>query len=344
MPELAVTLPWFAGSVVLYWPWALVAVVLPIIVRLLMSPTPAPQTSLRWPHFPAMPLHSKRLFSWRRYRVVLVSLSYMVLVIASARPVVVGDQIQLPRTGRDLMLVIDISQSMGQQDWGVSTTRMSVVKQVVGDFITRRFGDRVGIILFGSRAYLQTPLTFDLEAIQLQLNEATVGMAGPATALGDAIGLTIKHLRDTDAQHKVMILVSDGATNAGRVSAEEAAQVAVDFGLTVHTIGVGSIAHSETGSFDAVLLQSLADASGGQFFQARARSELEVVYRVLDAIEPATIESEIVRQTTELYPWPLALALLLACLTVIGEMRTRFYNGKAADRFFVESHAKGWDS
>jgi len=196
---------------------------------------------------------------------------------------------------------------------------MTVVKKIVGDFISRRKGDRVGVVVFGSHAYLQTPLTFDLQSVVDMLNDTIVGLAGPATAMGDAIGLTIKRLRDAQANHRVVILVSDGAANAGWTKPDDAIRAAVAEGLKIYTIGVGSksLVSGQRTALDEPTLINLAAKTGGKYFLAKGGGELEGVYAELDRLEPAVVDDEIARTVTELYPWPLGFALLLVMLLIL---------------------------
>lgn len=302
------------------WPIAFAALLLPVVAAILLPPARSTPAALRVPFFAtlrdARTHHHASGLRWRR---VLAALAFIALTCAAARPVMIGEQVTVPRTGRDVMLAIDISASMDKRDWAADSTRFDVVKRVVGDFISRRHGDRIGVIVFGSRAYIQTPLTFDLESVRQLFTETSVGLAGPATALGDALGLTIKHLRDTDARHKVVVLMSDGAANAGSISADDAVRVAASAGLTVYAIGVGSLTHTgDDQSFDETLLRALSESTGGEFFLGRAATELERVYATIDRLEPAAIDDDIVRSKTELYPWPLGVALAIATLLIVS--------------------------
>ncbi|HEY6598944.1 MAG TPA: VWA domain-containing protein, partial [Pseudomonadales bacterium] len=270
---------------------------------------------------------------------VLAWLAWACLIGAAARPQFTGDPVSLPSTGRDLMLAVDISGSMNTEDMeidGRQTNRLTVVKEVVSDFIARRAGDRVGLILFGSNAYLQAPLTFDLATVEQLLREAPVGIAGGKTAVGDAIGLAVKRLRTRPAESRVLILLTDGANNVGEVPPEKAAELARAEGIKIHTVGVGADALKIPGfwgelggrivnpsaDLDAKALQQIADTTGGQFFRARDTVELAKIYQLLDAIEPTAQDERNFRPVKALFHYPLAVSWALwLCVLMMGTRR-----------------------
>jgi Ca-activated chloride channel family protein len=242
-------------------------------------------------------------------------------------------------SGRDLLLAVDISGSMRSEDMvldGLQSTRLQMVQAVAGDFIQRREGDRIGLILFGSRAYLQTPLTFDRTTVQTLLNEAEIGLAGKETAIGDAIGLAVKRLRELPAtSNRVLVLLTDGANNAGEVDPLRAAELAVQLDLRIYTIGVGADEMMIEGllganrinpsaDLDEGLLQEIAARTGGRYFRARATQELEQIYQLLNALEPITVDEEVYRPVRELYPWPLGAALVLSALLALARPSWRW--------------------
>ena len=263
-------------------------------------------------------------------RIVLLALAWLALVTAAARPQTYAESIGVPVTGRDLLMCIDISGSMRETDLyagNTRATRMAVVKQVAQDFVERRAGDRIGLIMFGSQAYVQTPLTYDHKTVQHFLAEATVGLAGRSTAIGDAIGLGVKRLRDRPEASRVIILLTDGANSAGVVDPVEAAQVAASNQIRIYSIGVGSDAGTDifNGAFgtqrselDETTLRAISDATGGQYFRARNQQELANIYREIDRLEPTEKEEQEFRPLDELFAWPLALALLLSMLWALA--------------------------
>ncbi|MDX1380684.1 MAG: VWA domain-containing protein, partial [Xanthomonadales bacterium] len=265
----------------------------------------------------------------RRWRMLLATLAWLLLLGAAVRPQWVGEEQQLPITGRDLLLAVDISGSMDTQDMALgqrTVNRLSVVRQVAGDFIQRRRGDRVGLILFGSRAYLMTPLTFDTESTAVQLAESEIGLAGRETAIGDAIGLAVKRLRDDAAAERVLILLTDGANTAGEVQPLQAAEFAAREGLTIYTVGVGAEEMvvqdffgartvNPSADLDEDTLRAIAERTGGAYFRATDAASLEAIYERLDALEPVESDEETIRPVNELFHYPLGLAVLLLLLT-----------------------------
>jgi Ca-activated chloride channel family protein len=319
-------------SVELAWPWALAILPLPLLVALLgPRADAAPSAALRIPFYAALqanvpgatPQHS-------RTRWVLGALAWVFLVLAATRPQFVGEPIQMPVSGRNLMLAVDISGSMETADMvigGHRVSRLSAVKAVAGDFIERREGDRLGLILFGRQAYLQTPLTFDRETVRTLLEEAAIGLAGKETAIGDAIGLAVKRLRERPQEHRVLILLTDGANTAGTVNPLKAADLAAQEGVRIYTIGVGADSIAVRGLFgmrrvrssdlDEKTLSSIAQKTAGRYFRARDVGALEEIYALLDELEPLSDE-ETFRPVDELYGWPLALALLTSVFLALG--------------------------
>ena len=254
---------------------------------------------------------------------------WLLLLCAAARPQLLGESLPTAVTGRDMMLALDLSGSMEFRDMqlaGEAVDRLTLVKHLLGEFIDRRRGDRLGLILFGSQAYVQAPLTHDRQAIGDWLEESFIGLAGRETAIGDAIGLAIKRLLDEPAASRVLILITDGANTAGTVSPLRAARLAADHGIRIFTIGVGADTQAQDGvsaslrglQFDPSIeldegsLQEIALLTGGSYFRARSEADLQAIYAQLDQLEPALRDGLPDRQATPLYPWPLALALLLS--------------------------------
>lgn len=259
---------------------------------------------------------------WRK---LLLLLAWLLLVLALARPQHVGEQIQLPVSGRDLMLVVDISPSMDEQDMviqGRSINRLQAVKVVLDDFITRRQGDRLGLILFGTEPYVQVPLTFDLATVRTLMRESGLGMAGRATAIGDAVGLAIKRLRDRPQEQRVVVLLTDGANTAGEITPDKATEIAEAAGVRLYTIGIGAESMVQRGflgsrrvnpsrDLDEALLTRMAEQTGGQYFRARSLPELELIYETINQLEAIELEGKFYRPVTELFAWPAGLAALL---------------------------------
>lgn len=253
---------------------------------------------------------------------------WLLLMLAVARPQWLGDPIELPETGRNLLLAVDVSGSMEIVDMDDGrSNRLDVVKQVAGDFIQRREGDRIGLILFGTQAYLQAPLTFDHATVNTLLQETVIGIAGKETAIGDAIGMALKRLRHANGE-TVLVLLTDGANTAGQVNPRKAAELARQQNLRVYTIGVGGNPREMRGFFgmqmmnpasdlDEETLQAIADMTGGQYFRATDRKTLADIYHQLDKIEPVLKGNRLVRPVTELYNWPLGMSLALSFVLAI---------------------------
>ena len=317
------------------WPWLLLLAPLPWLLRLLMPAAPSGDLqALRVPWFSSV-TGGKSGWLRRPLLALVATLVWLLLVLAASRPQWIGEIESLPVTGRDLLLAVDISGSMDTQDMILNNSavnRLKVVKKVAGEFIQRRHGDRVGLILFGSRAYLQTPLTFDTETTATLLDESEIGLAGRETAIGDAIGLAVKRLRDDAAADRVLVLLTDGANTSGEVQPLQAAGFAARDGLTVYTVGVGademmvqdffgSRVVNPSADLDEDTLRAIADQTGGRYFRARDAESLEKIYEILDELEPVESDVEIIRPVDELFYWPLGLAYLLALLATVFSIR-----------------------
>ena len=317
------------------WPWLLLLAPLPWLLRMILpASTSSDVQSLRVPWFKAV---AGKQAGWMRrpWLALVAALIWLLLVIAASRPQWIGEIESVPVTGRDLLLAVDISGSMDTQDMILNRTavnRLKVVKKVAGEFIKRRHGDRVGLILFGSRAYLQTPLTFDTETTATLLDESEIGLAGRETAIGDAIGLAVKRLRDDAAADRVLVLLTDGANTSGEVEPLQAAEFAARDGLTVYTVGVGademmvqdffgSRVVNPSADLDEDTLRTIAERTGGRYFRARDAVSLEKIYEILDELEPVESDVEIIRPIDELFFWPLSVAYVLALLAALLSIR-----------------------
>ena len=317
------------------WPWLLLLAPLPWLLRLLMPASPSGDLqALRVPWFSAV-AGGKAGWMRRPWLALIAALIWLLLLLAASRPQWIGEIESLPVSGRDLLLAVDISGSMDTQDMILNRTavnRLKVVKKVAGEFIKRRHGDRVGLILFGSRAYLQTPLTFDTETTATLLDESEIGLAGRETAIGDAIGLAVKRLRDDAASDRVLVLLTDGANTSGEVQPLQAAEFAARDGLTVYTVGVGademmvqdffgSRVVNPSADLDEDTLRTIAERTGGRYFRARDAKGLEKIYEILDELEPVESDVEIIRPIDELFHWPMGLAYVLALLAALFSIR-----------------------
>ena len=304
---------------------------LPWMMSLLLPVSETSTAALKVPNFSQWLSIQKSLgvsFSFKRKSAWLLYLAWFCLIVGAAKPMWIGDPVSLPVSGRDLMLAVDLSGSMENPDFllnGEKVDRLTVVKQVAGDFIERREGDRIGLILFGKRAYVQTPLTFDRETVKYMLQESEIGLAGKETAIGDGIGLAAKRLQDRPEDSRVLILLTDGANTAGEIEPVKAAELAKELGLKIYTIGVGADSMEVQSFFgsrmvnpsadlDEATLTQIASLTGGAYFRAKDTKGLEAIYEKLDVLEPAIQEAETLRPQIALYYLPLALGVLLAVL------------------------------
>jgi len=315
------------------WPYVFFILPLPFLLRWMLPRVDSAAGALRVPFYQALQnlnqgQASKASSKWLNF--LLLTLVWVCLVCAAAKPTWIGDPVNLPQDRRDLLLAVDISGSMREQDMLVNkryVDRLSVVKGVVGEFVEQRGGDRMGLILFGEQSYLQTPLTFDSKTVKQQLHEAQIGFAGNMTAIGDTIGLAIKRLRDRPADSRVLILLTDGANSAG-TEPLQAADIAAEANIRIHTIGIGAEVQYSRDIFgrtrqtnpsvdlDEKALSSIASKTGGQYFRARDTKELRSIYAELDKLEPIPDEQTF-RPTRSLLHWPLLAALLLNALLML---------------------------
>jgi Ca-activated chloride channel family protein len=322
------------------WPWVFWALPLPLLVRFLLPQSERAEAALTVPSlgdFSSITTAHSGETARRLWKIILLSLAWTFLVTAAARPQLIGDPVSLPASGRDLMLAVDISGSMGTEDMQVQgdfVDRLSVVKAVIAKFVEARNGDRIGLVLFGTNAYLQAPLTFDLKSVNRLLIEAPVGIAGGKTAIGDAIGLAVKRLRKRPNEEKVLILLTDGANNVGEVEPKVAAELAARDGIKIYTVGVGADEMRMPGIFgtlggrvtnpsadlDEDTLEGIADVTGGKYFRARDPQALIQIYAIIDELEPVEQESEVYRPVQALFFWPLGLCLALITLLLTVEL------------------------
>ncbi|MFK5986852.1 MAG: VWA domain-containing protein [Pseudomonadota bacterium] len=265
-------------------------------------------------------------------------LIWILLLLAAANPQWIGDPIKLPISGRDLLLAVDLSGSMQEEDMLIEDkyyNRLVAVKVVVSEFIQKRKGDRLGLILFADHAYLQTPLTYDSQTVETMLIEAELGLAGKQTAIGEAIGLAIKRVKDLpneQTQSRVMILLTDGANTAG-IAPVKVAKLAAQIGLKIYTIGMGAdemIVRTIFGrkkvnpsrDLDEKTLTEIAQITGGQYFRATDSKNLKQIYQTINQIEPIETDNKTYRPIKSLFFWPLAAAFILTLLASLIYSRT----------------------
>ncbi len=312
------------------WPWILLLLPLPLLVWKLLPACHPDDMAMRVPSLSRYRTEAQSAQgSGRAPLLLLLFLCWALLITGIARPEWVGDARPLPTAGRDLLLAVDISGSMGDDDMLWESRRLSridLVKLVLSSFIERREGDRIGLILFGTRPYVQAPLTFDHETVATLLEEAPLGIAGGRTAIGDAIGLSVKRLLDRPADSRVLVLLTDGANNTGELSPARAAEIARDAGIRVHTIGfsgpstdfLGRIRSLGSTELDEKSLREVAETTGGEYFRATAGKELERVYKAIDRLEPTEQDTDTVRPVISYAYVPIGLAWCLGVLLLIA--------------------------
>ena len=305
------------------WPWMILLAPLPWAMRHLLPAAEARGAALFVPMAAQVTAVGAGALRTSRGDGVLLSATWLLLILAAMRPQWLGAPVPMHTEGRQIILAIDCSGSMATEDMAGGQSRLQVVQQVAGQFINGRHGDQIGLILFGTRPYLQAPLTTDLRTVRRFLDEAVVGVAGPQTAIGDAIGLAIKTLRQVNRgahahRQPLMILLTDGGNNAGVMPPLEAARLAAETGLRIDTVGVGaSVQRSFFGvsgntDLNQHLLKQIAKITGGRYFRATDRGALRAVYRQIDRLEPVAGDQRWLRPATEWFGVPLALALLLS--------------------------------
>lgn len=327
----------------LQWPLIFLLAPLPLLARWLLPEKEANMGAIRVPFFDtlrALDEGSSRPAPNSLWVLFFLWATWLCLLTAAARPVWIGESILIPQDRRDLMLAVDISESMLKQDMlndNRYIDRISTVKSVVSDFVQRRRGDRLGLILFGQQAYLQTPLTHDIRTVKQQLQEALVGFAGRATAIGDTIGLAIKRLRDRPSESRVLVLLTDGGNTAG-TDPRQAADIAAEANIRIHTVGVGATVKvgrdylgrtrqiRVSNQIDEPTLRYIAKTTGGQYFRAEDPQSLEAIYQQLDELEPKPDEQTF-RQQRSLLHWPLGVALLLS--SILGLRQVNWRRGTA---------------
>jgi Ca-activated chloride channel family protein len=265
-------------------------------------------------------------------KALLLIITWGLLVSAAARPMWRGEPVPQPTSGRDLMLAVDISGSMKQKDMVLdnkAVNRLQAVKSVISKFVERRSGDRMGLILFGTNAYLHVPLTFDKQTLTTLLNEAQIGFAGEKTAIGDGIGMAVKRLKSSQSNSRVLILLTDGSNTAGSLTPEQATKLAKKVKLKVYSIGIGAEEMMVPGFFgsrrvnpsrdmDESALKKIAIATGGRYFRAANTQDLETIYDLLDELEPVKHEAKTVRPQKSLAYLPLSIALGLSFLIALA--------------------------
>jgi len=284
------------------FPYAFILLPTPYLVWRFVPPYRSRTSGIRIPFFREIteasglePRDGAVILKRQRMQMVVAVLCWFLTVVGLARPELLGQRITVEKAARDMMLAVDISGSMDSRDMagadGKPRQRLQVVKDVVGKFIAERDGDRIGLIVFGTKAYVQTPFTEDLKTVKELLDQTQVGMAGPDTALGDAIGLAIRSFQTSKVEQRLLVLLSDGSDTSSRMSPLNAAEIASQEGMTIHTVGVGNPASSGDDRVDLQALKDMAKRASGAFYFADDEQGLASIYEEIEKLNPRITET-----------------------------------------------------
>ncbi|MFD2168233.1 vWA domain-containing protein [Thalassotalea euphylliae] len=308
------------------WPYLLALLPLPLLVYLLPAKKNASAAALRVPAIVTGNDLSNNAPNKSKLSLVLLTLIWILVVIAASRPQWLGEAVDIPTEGREMMIAVDLSGSMQVEDMelnGGTVNRLQMLKVLLGEFIERRVGDRLGLILFGDDAYMQTPMTFDRKTVAQMLDETVLGLVGKKTAIGDAIALAVKRFESKKESNRVLLLLTDGQNTAGKITPEQALELAVAKGITIYTIGIGADEMLQRSLFgvrrvnpsselDEETLIKIADQTGGQYFRARDSQSMTQIYELLDKLEPVEQDQQQMRPLKALFYYPMTAALALA--------------------------------
>jgi len=312
-------------------PWLFLALPLPLLVYWLPAKTESSVMALKIPQLIAGISSTTQMNKKSRLPLLVLSLVWSLLVLSATQPQWLGEAVDIPTEGREMMIAVDLSGSMQIEDMeinGRSSDRLEMLKVVLGDFIERRIGDRLGLILFADDAYMQTPMTYDRKTVKQMLDESVLGLVGKKTAIGDAIALATKRFGDKAQSNKVLLLLTDGQNTAGKITPDEALELAVAKGITIYTIGIGADSMIQRSLFgnrrvnpsselDETSLQKIANNTQGKYFRARDSQGMEEIYQILDQLEPVEQEQQQMRPLSALFHWPLAAAFILSILYLL---------------------------
>ena len=324
------------------YPWVFLLLPLPLLILYLAPAYREPRLAVRVPFMDRLYVVTGRtgatggaLVRRTRMQKAQIAFAWLALLTALARPTWMEDPIVRELPMRDLLVALDLSGSMETRDFtdasGQLTDRLDAAKQVLDQFLSRRDGDRVGLVFFGSAAFVQAPFSEDLEVVRELLDEAQVRMLGPRTVLGDSIGVAIRLFENSEVDERVMIVLTDGNDTGSLVPPVRAAAIARDNGVTVHTVAMGDPEAAGEQALDEETLRAVAETTGGGYFHAGDRVELERIYRALDQLNPRQVESLSYRPERELYFWPLGAAVLFSLsFFALAELRFFLRNRKAA--------------
>ncbi|WP_209833049.1 VWA domain-containing protein [Ruegeria sp. HKCCE3926] len=308
-------------------PWVFLLLPLPLLVYAIAPPRRETAVSIRIPFFRRVaqaagvePQSGSMIRSRAWLQTASAALIWILLVLALARPERLGDPLVMEKSARDVVLALDISGSMDQRDFqtgsGAPMQRLEAVKEVLRQFISERDGDRMALIIFGTRAFIQAPFTEDLNSLNGFLDQTQVGMAGPNTALGDAIGLGIRTFESSEVDQRLMIVLSDGADTSSRMTPVNASAIAAEKNVVVYTIGVGDPNATGEDRVDLQALKDIADRTGGEYFFADDATALEQTYARIDSQNPRMVETQSYRPKQSLAHIPLLIALIVVMVSM----------------------------
>lgn len=308
------------------WPWLLLLLPLPLLVYWLPKKrNNRTSAALVIPQLLSNISANITIQTNKKSPLIILALCWSLTVLALSQPEWLGDAIDIPTEGREMMIAVDLSGSMQIEDMslnGSAVNRLDMLKVVLGDFIERRVGDRLGLILFADDAYMQTPMTFDRKTVKQMLDESVLGLVGRKTAIGDAIALAVKRFDAKEESNKILLLLTDGQNTAGKITPEQALELAVARDITIYTIGIGAEVMLQKSLFgtrrvnpsselDERTLTKLAQQTGGKYFRAKDTQGMQLIYSLLDQLEPVEQDQQQMRPLTALFYWPLSLAFLL---------------------------------
>lgn len=311
--------------------WLLLLILLPLVFPHIISPYSDAQQAIRVPWFRRIsgllgqqPQEGVAITKQKLSEKIVFWISWLLIVVALAQPQYLEQAVSKIVPTRDMLLLVDLSGSMETEDFtnskGNTVNRLTAVKEVLDEFLTRREGDRVGLVVFGNAAFVQVPFTQDLEACRLLLEETAPRMAGPRTAFGDAIGLGITLFQRSEMKDRVMIALTDGNDTGSKVPPPEAAKIAQDNEIKIHVVGVGDPTATGEEKLDEEVLNAVALKTGGRYFHASDRNELQNIYTELDKIDTREVESQSYRPRIELFHWPLGALMLISLIYYAGAL------------------------
>jgi len=313
------------------WPWLLLALPLPLLIYWLPSKKQSQSAALKIPHLLGGVTATQYSNSKNKAPLAILTFVWILTVLSATRPQWLGEPIDIPTEGREMMIAVDLSGSMQVEDMelnGNTVNRLDMLKVLLGDFIERRQGDRLGLILFGDDAYMQTPMTFDKKTVKQMLEETVLGLVGKKTAIGDAIGLAVKRFDEKKNSNRVLVLLTDGQNTAGKITPDQAIELAVDKNVTIYSIGIGADVMIQRSLFgtrkvnpsselDESTLSKMAEQTGGRYFRARDSQSMSQIYQLLDNLEPVEQEQQQMRPLTALFYWPLSIAATISFLYLL---------------------------